>query len=200
MIDERFIILSLLISFAGALQYIVKTLKGETKPNRVTWFLWTLIPLIAFFAMLQKEVSITPLITTFLSGFIPLLIFAASFLNKKAFWRITKFDYICGALSLVGVAGWIIVKDGNIAIWFAIFADILAGSPTIIKAYKYPKTESWFNYFGGGLNALVTLLTIKNWTFASVAWVMDIFIMCAILFVFIKFEIGERIESFSVKA
>ncbi len=192
MIDERFIIISVLIGFYGSASYAFNTLKGKTKPNRVTWFLWALMPIIAFFAMLDKDVSVTPLITTFLSGFIPLIIFIVSFVNKKAFWKITRFDYICGALSLAGIIAWLVTSNSNAAIIFAITADVFASMPTIIKAYKFPDTEGWLNYFTGSINAAVTLLTIKVWTFANVAWVMDILIICSIIFVLVKFRIGEK--------
>lgn len=154
--------------------------------------MWALMPLIAFFAMLPQDVGITALITTFLSGFIPLLILIASFVNKKAFWKITKFDWFCGALSLAGVAAWVVTREGNAAILFAIFADIFASVPTAIKAYRHPDTESWFNYFGGALNAFTTILTLEVLTFASVAWLLDIFVICCVLLVLIKFRIGEK--------
>jgi hypothetical protein len=200
MIDERFIILAVIIGVGANLNYIYNTIKGRTKPNRVTWALWTLIPIISFFAMLSKDVEITPLIATFMSGFVPLLTLGASFLDKKAFWKISKFDYICGFLSLIGIAGWIITREGNYAIIFAIIADVLAAIPTFVKSYKFPETESWPNYLGGAISSFITLLTIKHWTFASTAWTLDILIMCSILFVLIKFRVGPSLQpaSYSV--
>ena len=35
------------INFVACLSYIRAILKGEATPNRVTWFLWALVPLIA---------------------------------------------------------------------------------------------------------------------------------------------------------
>ncbi len=195
MIDERFIILAVFIGFAGSANYIFNTLKGQTKPNRVTWLLWTLIPMVAFFAMLDKDVGITPLILTFVSAFIPLMTFCATFLDRKAFWKITKFDYICGALSLAGVAAWAVTQEGNLAIVFAIIADSLATLPTLVKSYKNPESESWPNYLCGAIYAFITILTIQEWTFASVAWPINIMVACTVLFVLIKFKIGPRLTS-----
>ncbi|HYF96492.1 MAG TPA: hypothetical protein VD947_00460, partial [Patescibacteria group bacterium] len=170
MIAEQFIILGVLINFLGSLHYVADTIKGQTKPNRVTWFLWTLFPMIAFAAMLEKDVGITPLVMTFMSGLMPLMIFVGSFVNKKAFWQITKFDLVCGALSLLGLTLWLVTQEGNIAIVFSIVADSLALLPTLVKSYKFPETESWSAFGGAAAASFITLLTVKTWTFAAVAF------------------------------
>ena len=53
MIDERFVIIGAFLSMIGQLTYAIDTVKGKIKPNRVTWFLWALIPLIAFVAEIK---------------------------------------------------------------------------------------------------------------------------------------------------
>lgn len=194
MIDEKFIILGVLVNFLGSLNYVVNTIKGQTKPNRVTWFLWALFPMIAFAAMLDKDVGITPLVMTFMSGLMPLMIFIGSFINKKAFWQITRFDLVCGGLSLVGLALWLVTQEGNVAIIFSIVADGLALLPTLVKSYKFPETESWSAFGGAATASFITLLTINTWTFAAVAFPAYIFIVCIILSALIKFKIGPKLN------
>lgn len=189
MLNENFIYLGALISFVGGLSYLRATLKGEAKPNRVTWFMWALAPLIAFFATIQQGVGIQSLLT-FMVGFNPLLIFIASFVNKKAFWNITKLDLICGALSIGGLTLWLITGTGNLAILFAIIADLLAGVPTIIKSYESPETESPYVFLGGGTASLITLLTITVWQFEYYAFPLYIFLICTLLFFLIQFRLG----------
>lgn len=102
MLPEWFIYIGVIISFLGSLSYLISTLKGKTKPNKVTWFIWALAPLIAFFATIEQGVGIQSLLT-FMVGFNPLLVFIASFINKKAYWKISKIDLACGSLAIVGV-------------------------------------------------------------------------------------------------
>ena len=99
MINENFVFLGLALSILGGLSYLIDTLKGKTKPNRVTWFFWAAAPLIAFVAEIQQGVGIQSLLT-FIVGFNPLLIFIASFVNKKAYWELRKVDYFCGLLAV----------------------------------------------------------------------------------------------------
>ncbi|HEX5456065.1 MAG TPA: hypothetical protein VFW77_01730 [Candidatus Saccharimonadales bacterium] len=198
MIDERFIILAVLIDFIGSGGYILDTLKGSTKPNRVTWFLWTLIPAVALAGMIQEGASKTALILAFVFGFIPLLVFIASFINKKSFWKITKFDWICAALSIIGIAAWLVTNDGNLAIIFSIITDTLATLPTLVKGFKAPETESWLVYLNAATASAITLLTLKNWDFASAAFTIYLLVACLILFITIRFQIGKRLVALKI--
>jgi hypothetical protein len=102
MLNENFVYIGAALSFLGALSYLIDTLKGKAQPNKVTWFVWALAPLVALWPTLQQGVGVQSLLT-FMVGFNPLLIFLASFVNKKAYWKITKLDLTCGALSILGL-------------------------------------------------------------------------------------------------
>lgn len=191
MLHQNFVFLGAVIFFFGSIGYFVETLQGKVKPNRVTWFLWSLAPLIAFFAEIKQGVGIQSLLT-FMYGLIPAIIFVASFVNKKAYWKITRFDIVCGILSVAGIILWQITQVGNIAIFFSIAADALAALPTITKSFREPETENYVLYLTNSLSAGVTLLTIKTWHFAEFAFPLYIFVLTFILTVLIKFKIGLR--------
>ncbi len=193
MINENFIYLGFFISFAGGITYLVDTIKGKAKPNRISWFFWFLAPFIAFAAEVQKGVGLQALMT-FSVGFNPLLVFLASFINKNAYWKLSKTDYIYGALALLGIILWKMTGEGNIAILFAILADGLASIPTIIKSYKNPETESSTLFLLSLINATITLLTIKTWTFAHWGFPVYIFVIDAIIYSLIRFVIGKHIS------
>ncbi len=189
MLDERFIILGAFLSFYGAFSYLLATLRCQAKPNRVTWFLWALAPLIAFFAELQKGVGLAALMT-FMVGFNPALIFLASFFNKQSYWQLSKMDYIYGSISLLAIVVWQLTGEGNLAILFALLADALASIPTVIKAFRQPETESPTIFLFGMINAGLTLLTIKIWDIAHLAFPIYIFLICALLYSLIRWRWG----------
>lgn len=195
MIDERFVFLGLALNFIGTFSYLVETIKGRVKPNKVTWFLWAVVPLIAFSAEIKKGVGLASLMT-FMVGFGPLLVFLASFINRKSFWKAQTLDYICGAISLVGILLWYITKEGNVAILFSIIADGTAAIPTMIKSYKAPETESYNVFLLSAISALITLLTIREWNFAHYGFPLYIFLICIILTSLIKFKIGKKVKVF----
>lgn len=192
MIDEKFVFLAALLILIGDSTYLLDTIRGKVKPHKVTWFLWALAPFIAFAAQTDQKVGL-PSLMTLAVGIIPVLIFITSFLNKKAYWKVTTFDIICGALALVGLLLWGATKIGNLAILFAILADGLAGLPTIVKSFKAPDTENYQVYLLNGLGAVVTLFIIKEWAFADYAFAVYLFSMASVLFLLIKFNLGKRL-------
>ncbi len=193
MINQNFVIVGAIIAAVGSLSYLVDTLKGRVKPNRVSFLLWSLAPLIAFFAEIKQGVGIQALMT-FIVGFLPLTIFIASFVNKKAVWNLTGFDSICGVLSIVGLALWFITKSGNIAIIFSIVADGLAAIPTVVKSFNYPETESAWPYLASTISAILTLLTVKVWNVANVAFPLYIVLITLVIFSLVKFQLGKHIR------
>jgi hypothetical protein len=166
MINENFVYLGLIITSLGGLQYLILTLQGKVKPNKVSWLLWGIAPLIAFAAQVKQGVGLQSLLT-FLLGFEPMFIFLASFTNKKSYWKLSNFDKFCGAFSVFGLILWQLTGIGNIAILFSILADGMAGLPTIIKSFHFPETESAFAYATAAVGAIITMLTIKEWNFAT---------------------------------
>lgn len=171
MIPEYFAVIGAIIASVGGFYYLYETLKGRTQPNRITWLLWGIFPMITFIA--QRVQGVEGLSwATFVAGFTPFLVFGASFLNKKAYWKSRKVDYYLLVAAVIGILLWAITDNANLAILFALLADFFAAVPTIIKCYKHPESESWVAYcisfFGFGLG----LLTISVFSFENVAFIL----------------------------
>ncbi len=132
---------------------------------------------------------------TFSTGFLPLTVFIASFVNKKAEWKITRFDLACGVLSIIGLILWLVTKVGNIAITFSIIADALAAIPTVVKAYKYPDTELAWPWIATVFGVILTLLTLNELTFANSGFIIYILIADALIFILVQFRIGEKLSA-----
>jgi len=192
MLNKNFVIIGTIIGALGSLAYLLDTIKGKVKPNRVSFLLWSIAPFIAFAAQIKQGVGLEALMT-FSTGFLPITTFIASFVNKKAEWKVTRFDLVCGFLSIVGLILWLITKVGNIAIFFSIVADGLASVPTIIKSYKYPDTELAWPWIATTFGVILTLLTLKELTFANSGFIVYILIVDTLIFSLIQFRIGERL-------
>jgi hypothetical protein len=193
MLHSNFIIIGTLIGAVGSLAYLIDTVKGKVKPNRVSFLLWSIAPFIAFFAQIKQGVGLEALMT-FSTGFLPLTVFIASFLNKEAEWKLTKFDLICGLLSVLGLILWLITKVGNVAIFFSIVADGLAAIPTIVKAYKYPETEIAWPWIATVFGVVLTLLTLTSFTFANSGFILYILVVNVLIFALVQFKLGEKLQ------
>ena len=193
MISPYFIFVGLALSLYGGLHYFFDTIHGRVKPNKMSWGMWALAPLIAFAAELKQGVGLQSLMT-FIVGFNPMMIFLASFINKKSYWKISSFDILCGVLSFAGLILWFVTKTGNVAIIFSIAADLLAGIPTLKKSFFEPQTESYEVFFYGLINAIITLLTIKIWNLAYVGFPLYIVVFNTTAVLLIKFKLGKILQ------
>ncbi|HBD04888.1 TPA: hypothetical protein DCZ32_00320 [Candidatus Uhrbacteria bacterium] len=166
---KYFVLLGAVVNIFGVFSYIKDTLRGETKPNKVTWLMWSIAPLIATAAALSNDVS-WAVLPVFMSGFCPLLVFVFSFVNPNAYWKLGALDYVCGLFSLLALVLWGITKEPNVAIAFAIASDSFALVPTLIKSWKRPETESVIAYTTGLFNGLTSFAAIRLWGFSEIAF------------------------------
>lgn len=194
MLDERFVYLVVLLNALGFSSYLIATVKGRARPNRVTWFVWALAPLVAFGAELGEGVGPQALMT-FMVGFGPAAVLVASFVNPQAAWRISRLDLTCGALSLVALGIWLSTGHGQSAIALTLVADLLASLPMIGKAYRHPRTEAPLNFWLVAAGGAITLLTIDVWTFAHYGFPLYILAINALFAVLITFRLGERVSA-----
>jgi hypothetical protein len=194
MINVHFVYLGAALGSVGSLVYVWDTLRGTTQPNRVTWLLWAFAPLLAFAVEVHAGIGLRAL-TTFVIGFMPLLVFLASFHNSAAVWKIRRIDYVCGAMSLAGTAAWLATQNGVVAIIAAIAADFLAGVPTLMKSWSNPESETVTSYIGAALNSGILLLTIHHWTTEVAAFPLFIFCTTSVQSVLVGLKPGPRFRA-----
>lgn len=186
MLDPKFALLGAAISFAGVAVYIWDTLHGETQPNRVSWLLWAVAPMVAFVAQLGEGVTYQSALT-FVSGFGPALVLAASFVDRRAYWKITWSDLFCGVLSVGALGIWLTLKAGTLTIALSIIGDAFAALPTIIKSYRHPQSETASAFLLGIFASILTLLTISTWTFANYGFALYLLLCDTLIFILIRF-------------
>lgn len=198
MLDPKFLYLVPFINLTGSIGYTLDVIKGKTRPNRITWFMWALAPLIAFAAEIHENAG-PQSVLTFMVGFGPLIVFIASFVNRRSVWKLSHFDIICGALSMLGLILWLLTRHGDFAIALSIAADAMAAVPTVVKSWREPDSESYQVFLAAIISSSLTLLTIDHWTFASWGFPLYILLIDAILFTLVRFKLGRRFKG-SLKA
>jgi hypothetical protein len=177
MLPDYFAIPGAVIGSLGGFYYLYETVTGSAQPNRITWLLWGIFPMVIFVAQRAQGVEGVSW-TSFAAGILPLLIFAASFFNPNAYWRSEARDYWLMAAAIAGIVLWALTDNPNLAILFSLLADILAGVPTLIKAYRHPRSESWIAYaistFGFGLSVLsIHAYSFENTAFAAYVCILN---------------------------
>ena len=164
-----FAIAGAVVNFLGGLSYVRAILKGEATPNRVTWTLWALVPLIAGAAQLRSGVGISTLVVMSV-GASPACVVLASFVAGTGSWKLGPFDYVCGACALAALALWAISGDPVTAIVLSILGDAAAALPTVRKAWLAPATEDRPAYLIAFVGMILGILSVQEATFAAYAF------------------------------
>ena len=180
---QLLVVISTLLMFWGGYGYLRDTLAGRTKPNRVSWSLWALAPLISLGAAFDADADLWASIRVLIGGIVPAVIFLASFINKNSYWRLGRFDWFCGALSLTALVFWQLADSPLVAVLLATTANTLATVPTFLKAWNYPETESRLIFITSFISAILIIPAIPVWTIANSAFQIGLMLTTGALLV-----------------
>jgi hypothetical protein len=142
--------------------YIITTLKGKTKPNRATWWVWGINGSVLCLGNLAAGADYTmlPLVCAVVAQ---LYIAILSIKHGEGGWN--RFDRRCLIASGISFILWRILNYDIIAIILPLLIDILAALPTLKKSYYEPETEDLLTYILYTVGGLFTVLAIQDWSF-----------------------------------
>jgi len=153
----------------------------------------SIAPLIATAAALTEGVR-WAVVPVFMSGFGPFLIFLSSFVNRKSYRKLKKFDYICGLFSVLALVGWRITNEPLVAIGFSIISDFFALLSTLKKTWRHPETESPVAFITGLLSATTGFFALKTFSIAEIAFPIYLCLACtSLIFAFYRKRIIKNI-------
>jgi len=146
-----------ILTSVAYIPYVRDIFLSKTRPQRVTWLIYSVLGGIAFFSQLAKGASNSlwlPAIETLVTS----LIFLLSI--KYGVGGFSRKDYITIFAAGLGLLGWYFAKDAANALYIVIFVDVVGTWPTLVKSYKDPARETlstWVLITIGGLLAVLSV-------------------------------------------
>lgn len=174
----------ILLSF---LPYLRGIFKGQTKPERMSWFIWSILGGIAFFSQLAKGASHS-LWMPGLQTIGDLLVFVLAI--KYGIGGMQRRDIVALVAVTISLVLWYHTKEPAVALMLAIAIDGIGGILTIIKSYKLPTTEPVTAWILTALGGLFGTLAVGELDWVLLAFPLYIFaINAAIAF---SIRLGAR--------
>ncbi|WP_219996266.1 hypothetical protein [Nocardioides humi] len=170
-------------------------MKGQVRPNLVTWTLWAAAPMIGFSAQLDSGVG-WPAVMTLAAGLGPVLVIATSVICRDHRARVGVFDMGCGIIAVAALAVWLGLGDAPLAVLFAVAADAIAALPTVAKAWRFPESENTVFYVLVAIGASITLMTISSW--APQAWAFAAYQLTICVFLVLLLHLRRAVQRDSV--
>ncbi len=165
----------------GGLAYVRDTLRGRTKPNRVSWALWGAAPIAGVLIALLEGNTSWALLPVFMAGFVPVLVLLSSYFNEHAYWHLDRFDYVCGGFGVISLVMWLWASQPVVAVVMLVLTDGLAAVPTIRKAWSSPETETSAAYFAALFGGTAALVNVQQWTVLQYAFPVYLVLINAVL-------------------
>jgi hypothetical protein len=179
------------LSVASLVPYIRDVLRGgDTKPNAVSFFLWTVLEVIALIAQIQAGASWSIIIligVTFNTTLVTILA-----LIGYGYKEYGKTEVICVIFAVLAIVIWQVTGEPVLAILLSILADAFASIPTLVKTYKYPESEHAFSWFLITLGGICGILATNIFNTANLAYPIYSLLMYGAIFAFAYF--GRKLE------
>ena len=162
-----------LLSLAAFVPYIIAIVKGATKPNRATWWIWTtngLILLASYYAT-GAESTVWVAVGYFVGS---LLTAVLALRYGEGGW--SPFDRSCLLGAVLGLLFWWMFNSSIVALVTTLFVDFAGALPTIRKAYRAPETEdrvAWALFISGNT---VNLFAVEAWSFGIAVYPVYMFL------------------------
>ena len=180
-------ILSGLLSAICYLPYIRDILLGKSKPERASWFIWTVLGSIAFFSQLSKGATNS----LWMVGVQTIGVVIISLLSIKfGSDGFSKRDIFALLIAAIGVIMWFFTKDASIALYITILVDAAGSILTVIKSYEDPESETISMWILASLGGLLSALAVGQLNFILLLY--PVYICLANLSVVTAIYLGRR--------
>lgn len=170
-----------ILALTGYIPYIYTILIGKTRPNRATWFIWTIVGgLLAFSYISEGDQNSIWLPLGYFFG--PLITAILSLRYGYAKW--TRLDTICLTAAAISIVPWILSDNATITLLINLLIDSVGAIPTLVKTYHEPETEdltAWFIFFVANT---LQLFAISMWNLAAL-YPIYLFILAGSMVAFI---------------
>ena len=182
---ELFGIAALALSLGANIPYIIEIVKGQVKPERISWLLWTLLGLTYYFSALFAEGA-----TLFTFGELigPVIIFILAL--KFGVGGKSKFDLISLAVALIAFVLLFIVEGVLIGLLLALIVDGVGAMLTIRKLLIDPSSESKWFWGIGALSGVLAIVSLDNYNVETLLFPAYVVILSS--FIFMKSKPSKR--------
>jgi hypothetical protein len=178
MLHAVFGVIAGIIAFIAYLPYIHSILRGETKPNRATFLIWSTVDIVLIASYLASGAR-TTIWTSLVFCVFQVVVLILSFRSSTN--KFTRLDIACIGGAGLGLLLWLITRNAQTALYVSILCEILGFIPTIKKAYLQPDSESKIAWSLGVGSSVCNLIAINKWQLAIMIYPIYNFIFVGLV-------------------
>ncbi|OJT94872.1 MAG: hypothetical protein BGN82_00935 [Alphaproteobacteria bacterium 65-7] len=147
-----------LVAFAP---YIRGILKGETTPNRASWFIWATVCTIT---ALSYEASGAGGTLYVAYSFAVMTVIVAALSVRYGEHGTSFSDWLCLTAAGLCLVPWLAFRDAPSTLYLTILLDCLAMFPTFKKALFHPASENRLSWTISSAAMAINMFAIDDWS------------------------------------
>lgn len=162
-------ILGIILQLIGFVPYIVDIFRGKTKPERASFWIFTLLIVITIAAQLSQGLTwatVLLMVWAFNTGFIALLSL------KYGYGTFKRRDFVSVIVALIGVVLWWVTDQPLVAALIVVGVDFAGFWLTLVKTWAAPYTETMIAWLLSGLGALCALIAAATFDPVQISYLL----------------------------
>jgi hypothetical protein len=168
-----------ILSLFGYIPYIISIFQQKTRPNQVSWWVWSIIGSIlvsSYYSAGATHTLWVPLAQ--LTCQIPIALLSLKYGEGGKLHQLDKLCLVGAALSLL--LWW---RSGSpmVALAINIGMDMLGAIPTLRKTYHVPASEDLLSWSIFWISNALNLLALEHWSVSLLAYPLYLFSLGLIL-------------------
>ncbi len=150
---------SAIVNTLGYIFYVRGVIARKTKPERSSWWIWSLLMIVAFAAQVSAGSTWSLFLTgTYLTG----NLINALLSLKYGYGHFKKYDFLALLITGVGIWLWAITGSALIALIIIILIDLVGNWLTLLKSWRSPYTENFFTWIMMTIGALLGVFSVGS--------------------------------------
>lgn len=163
------------LSTIAFIPYMIDTVMGRTRPERATWFIWSVVASLAMGSQIYEGAD-QSLWFVGVQVSATVVIFLMSIRLGYGVYFSTRNINLFG-LSMVGILIWYIADNAIFMLIITTAISTLGGSVTVIKAYKHPGSETLSTWIISLIAAFFAILSVGKLDAALLIYPVYLYIL-----------------------
>lgn len=168
-------VLGSLISSGAAALYVRSILRGESRPQRVTWWVWAVSAVVVAASYLASAEEVQWALFLPVSYAVETVIIALLAIRYgTGGW--SRFDLLCIGTAIASLGVWYVTASPFLAVLMNLVVDGAGAVPTVAKVVRDPGGEQSAAWLLTATGALLTLMAIEERTAMALVYPTYVFL------------------------
>lgn len=148
------------LALAAFVPYVRAILAGRTRPNRASWFIWS-ITCIGTALTYRASGAVSTIWVAY--GYVAMTLLIAALSSRYGSPGTSALDWVCLSAAILSLIPWVVFRNAPASLYLGIVVDCFAALPTLKKAFFEPQTEDRLAWTISTAAMVLNVFAVDDW-------------------------------------